>query len=187
MNLEAYSPSVPFDLYLTWKAGCHSTHSDTFLIPCYSGRSHWKAESKWDTSPSGFSYASRTQYSRSKSKIKSPNKGIFVLIWQSANITGEKITTRPVKKPTGLFTTGLYCAKYSNYDINNALYLYSTFHPRTSKPVKKQENRTSGLCKILVTISKELIQQESSPLSKTLWNLQLKTGYRYIKSKAQWD
>lgn len=27
----------------SWTMDCHSTHSDTFLIPCSSGRPHWKA------------------------------------------------------------------------------------------------------------------------------------------------
>lgn len=126
---------------------------------------------------------SRTWYNRSKSKIKFSNKGIVVLISQSASITGKKITTCPVKQSAGLFTTGLYCAKYSNYDINNALCLYSTFHPRTSKPVTKQENGPLDCVRSRPPFQK-LIQQESSPLTKTLWNLQLKTGYRYIKKQS---
>lgn len=129
---------------------------------------------------------SRTWYSRSKSKIKFSNKGIFVLISQSASITGEKITTCPVEQSAGLFTTGLYCAKYSNYDLNNALYLYSTFHPRASKPVKKQENGPLDCVRSRPPFQK-LIQQESSPLTKALWNLQLKTAIDTLKSKAQWD
>lgn len=50
MTFEAHFPLVPLGLYLTWRAGCRNTHSDTSLVPCYSGRSHWKAESKWDIS-----------------------------------------------------------------------------------------------------------------------------------------
>lgn len=114
MNFEAHSPLVPLGLYLTWRAGCRNTHSDTSLVPCYSGRSHWKAESKWDISLFRF-LITPAGHDTADLNPRFSNKGIFVLISQSASITGEKITTCPVEQSAGLFTTGLYCAKYSNY------------------------------------------------------------------------
>lgn len=52
-------------------------------------------------------------------------------------------------------------------DLNNALYLYSTFHPRASKPVKKQENGPLDCVRSRPPFQK-LIQQETSPLTKAL-------------------
>lgn len=48
---------------------------------------------------------------------------------------------------------GLYLAKYSDCDINNALYSCTTFHPSTSKSLKKHEHQSHPLPSWKISLS----------------------------------